>query len=101
MQLNGSLASGPLYPSQVTALGLSLSGPPITSAEMQEVAASNSLRPVPLPHPEMALSMSSPRLLLNHTDGQQHAAYGNAAPISHSPHLPNSTDVLNHQMVST
>lgn len=101
MQLNGSLGTGPLYPSQVTALGLSITGPPITSAELQEVNAANSLRTVSLSHPDIALSMSSPRLLLNPADGQQHTTYGNPPPISHSPHLPTTTDVLNHQMAQT
>lgn len=101
MQLNGSLASGPLYPSQVTALGLSIGGPTIASAEMQE------MRPVALSHPDMTLGMSSPRLLLNPNEAQQHtavAAYGNGAAINHSPnHLPpsNGSDVLNNPMVPT
>lgn len=78
------VTNGPLYPSQVSTIGLPLNAQPPNQTELQDMST-GSARSVSIVHPEMSLNMSRP-----HVTSDSHSPYSNPPSQSQSPHLPNT-----------
>ena len=78
-------SNGPLYPSQVQTIGLSLNAQSSPNpADLQDMTTGGT-RSVTIGHPEMTLNMSRP-----HVTSDSHSPYSNSPSQSQSPHLPST-----------